>query len=881
MKLTALRLFNVRRFAARGIAIENIGEGVNVLSAVNEFGKSTCFDALHALFFQPHTSTASGLKALRPYSGGAPVIEADIETAEGAYRLTKQFMGGRRASVREISTGRLIAQADEAEAFIAALVQGGTAGPAGLLWVRQGVTGLESRSKADEVGEKRARESVLTSVQGEVEQLTGGRRMAQALARCEEELSQLVTDTGRPRVGGPYKAALEERERLAAEEQRLAGEVKTLRDALDKRRLLRDRQRELEEPEAANARQRDVEQAQAALDAANAQGAALATAQAQTDLARTHFENANLALETWHQQRRTLARLTARLEEIDTQRAAVQARSGEAYGLVEASTLAVDESEREERDTSALLARVDSALKARAAREQLVILNAHARTAEDARASIEAIGARLKAQAISPEQLKPLEELDSRIIGLRATLDAQSPSLAVRYLAGAAQRLELDGAALEGGVNHPLLHNATILLPGVAELMIAVPAGSSAQAALEAAEARQTAALKALGVASLAEAKARETATHALQKELALAKQSLALHAPNGLAALREEIARLNAQAEAVAGNDAPELKADPQALRGRLEAVRGAIVAARAQASEARVRLERARGAAFTVEQEAATLTAQIAALNDQLGPPDQRAAREAALGERARETSETLKTLEASLSAQRARDMDVAGAQARLRRLRSVQDAAKAEIGRLREDIAGLSGEIQARAEEAIEEAWQESRDALTQAVARLATFEREVGVLMRLRKALEAARVAAREHYFAPVMAELRPLLQLLFEDASVTFNEETLLPRTVMRDGLEEPVDGLSGGMREQLAILTRLAFARLLAREGAPAPVILDDALVYSDDDRIERMFDALHRQASDQQIIVFSCRQRAFAQLGGHVLHTVPWEPAP
>jgi hypothetical protein len=32
------------------------------------------------------------------------------------------------------------------------------------------------------------------------------------------------------------------------------------------------------------------------------------------------------------------------------------------------------------------------------------------------------------------------------------------------------------------------------------------------------------------------------------------------------------------------------------------------------------------------------------------------------------------------------------------------------------------------------------------------------------------------------------------------------------------------------------------------------------------------MFDALHRQASDLQIIVLSCRQRAFRGLGGHAL---------
>ena len=39
-------------------------------------------------------------------------------------------------------------------------------------------------------------------------------------------------------------------------------------------------------------------------------------------------------------------------------------------------------------------------------------------------------------------------------------------------------------------------------------------------------------------------------------------------------------------------------------------------------------------------------------------------------------------------------------------------------------------------------------------------------------------------------------------------------------------------------------------------ERTRVPVILDDALVFTDDDRIERMFDALHRQADDLQIIV-------------------------
>ena len=81
--------------------------------------------------------------------------------------------------------------------------------------------------------------------------------------------------------------------------------------------------------------------------------------------------------------------------------------------------------------------------------------------------------------------------------------------------------------------------------------------------------------------------------------------------------------------------------------------------------------------------------------------------------------------------------------------------------------------------------------------------------------------------------------------------------------------EETLVDLSGGTREQIAILTRLAFARLFARQGRHMPIVLDDALVYSDDDRIIKMFTALTRVAQDQQIIVFSCRQLAFQDLGG------------
>jgi uncharacterized protein YhaN len=93
-------------------------------------------------------------------------------------------------------------------------------------------------------------------------------------------------------------------------------------------------------------------------------------------------------------------------------------------------------------------------------------------------------------------------------------------------------------------------------------------------------------------------------------------------------------------------------------------------------------------------------------------------------------------------------------------------------------------------------------------------------------------------------------------------------------------MEDSLEALSGGAAEQIAILTRLAFARLFAKAGRAVPVILDDAMVYSDDDRIVRMFTALTRISKDQQIIVFSCRNKAFEELGGHRPRISLKEPA-
>ena len=72
-----------------------------------------------------------------------------------------------------------------------------------------------------------------------------------------------------------------------------------------------------------------------------------------------------------------------------------------------------------------------------------------------------------------------------------------------------------------------------------------------------------------------------------------------------------------------------------------------------------------------------------------------------------------------------------------------------------------------------------------------------------------------------------------------------------------------------GTQEQIAVLVRLAFAEMLVEQGQPATVVLDDALVFSDDRRMDRMFDILNMAARNIQVLIFTCREQLFEGIGG------------
>lgn len=138
--------------------------------------------------------------------------------------------------------------------------------------------------------------------------------------------------------------------------------------------------------------------------------------------------------------------------------------------------------------------------------------------------------------------------------------------------------------------------------------------------------------------------------------------------------------------------------------------------------------------------------------------------------------------------------------------------------------------------------------------------------------LKETIEACYKEQRDRLNAPLRRHLQPFLNDVFPSAELELGDGFSITG-IKRNGPEaEDFERLSAGTQEQIAVLVRLAMGAMLGERGQPVPIILDDALVFSDDDRIEQMFDALTRAGQKQQVIVLTCRTRAFAALGGRPL---------
>ena len=872
LQLTRLRVAELRRFR-QPFELANLQPGLNLFSGPNEAGKSTLVRALRAAFFERHRSTS--VDDLRPYgdSAATPSIELDFLINGVPHRLSKSFLGKKRC---ELFIGPQRLEGVEAEDALAEKLgfqfaaKGASReehwGIPGLLWMEQGAAQAVEGPVLHAADHLR---KALERSLGEVA-ASGGDEVVAQVRRLHDEL---LTSTGRP------KAALQKAHEEAADS---SARVAALQQAVQDQRAQVDRLRLLRDAHAAD-------QASAPWAALRAQQAA---AQQQLQACEALARDRERLQERLRQAQGLRSLLAQQLGAAEAQAQGLQVR----HAALEAAERQHEQATAQE----ALAQRTEAAASdtRRRAREALAlarqednrrvlarqVADAGTRAAELAallqRASAEHERAlRLQQEAaplhINPRELKQLREQQAHLQELHIRQAAVATRLQFELQPGA--QLTLGEETLAGSTERLLLAPTTLQLPGLGRLHIAPGGHDLAELAQTQAQLQDEhqALLQRLGLASSAEAEARAQAHAQRSAEAQAATQALALLAPQGLDVLRSEQQTAQArEAEARAAlaqlpppSPSPELPAAlplPQAEAAH-EAARQAAEAATRTLQAARTALAHAASQREAAQREHQTLQTLLEDPTRQA----QLAARQRELVE-ATALEHTLQAEAGTLAAQMAAARPDILRQDVQRFGRSADEAEQQQRARER-DILQLETTLAGAGADGLEETLERERSTLARAQRRAAELQARAEALQFLLQRLEARRQALTQRLQAPLQQRLAHYLPLLFPAASLAVDER-LVPGALSRPGARGPeaaaFETLSFGAREQMGVIVRLAYADLLQAAGRPTLLVLDDALVHSDAERLAAMKRVLFDAAQRHQVLLFTCHPEHWRDMG-------------
>ena len=865
----------IRRIAVDGfrkfrepIAIEGLTDGLNIVIEPNETGKSTLLEALRAAFFVRHGTKNQLARSFVPHGEAVgPEIQVGFEVDGAPWTVTKRFL--RNPSI-EVTSPQGRAQGEEAESRLHSLLgsvrdtsQGGdvaTYGALGLLWVAQ--TDALSVTAPGQI----VRDTVRSTLEAEVGSIMGGPAYKRVRDRIEDQYAVYWSPTGQKR--GRQNEA---RERVDSAEaaasaaaERLAGLERSFAELETSRARLKVVQRELADDTDAQTR-RDL---LVSLEVARAAAQILATRRAEheaagsrvaalDDLQRRHQEatsardKANLALGGARERRAALAgKLSeAKQRAIDARTALDRARAArqEARAAVTAGEIQLGKARRN--------AAIDDARKRH---QELAEL-------EHQLGEAKAVAATL----ISPKLMASLEAGDRAVAEARAIVGAGATRLT---LAGSALGITINGDPMPLG-NRTLTHEARVRF-GEAELIISPPAAAaSAEEAFSAAQRKHRVALEDLGLADLAAARARNDAARdgaanvrtleAQIKSITPADEAIDLIA--GSEALKLFVAKLgddDAREEGGLPDGEALMKAleSAESALARAEGAQDSAIEALRVAEAEDTPLATAEAGAFNDLSHAEALTSSIESRPElQTLAADIISARERAAAA-AVALDEATRNATAHDPAVISRRIDTIDARART--------AADAR-GKLETDIARLEGTIESEGGKGLADLEAAAREEADEARATLQRVTLEADTLKLLRDTLEEARNETSAKFVGPVAKRAKRHIERLLPGCDLTFSEDLAL-ENVIRGGMSEGCANLSRGTQEQLAVLTRIAFADMLLEQGRPVSLILDDPLVYSDDARLDLMIEILTEAAERMQVILLTCRDRAFRHVPGN-----------
>jgi hypothetical protein len=861
VKLHRLALRNYRGIAHRDIEFPD--RGVVVISGANEIGKSSMIEALDLLLHSKDRSAKKEVKQVKPtHVDEGAEIAAVISTGPYRFEYFKRFHKRPVTELTVTEPRREQLTGDEAHDRVQAILKETVDID---LWQAQRVLQSGATAPVDLSGCD-ALSRALDVAAGQAVALSGAEPLL--VDRIDAEYRQYFTATGRPTGDwGTAITGLRAAECSVAECEAAVAEVD---DAVARHGELTDRlaRATLDRGNAA----KRLDAARAAAETVKELTERLVHARELADAAEQQRAASVAALDDRRRLRVDLDARAATIADLESSAEQAGAEETAAREVKAAADAALVEAKAA---VDACQVRVDTA---RRAVEQI----AHREQAERLAAKLTKIDAADRELLGIDRDLAGIALVDGSMRGLEtaaaavelAAARAESASARMELIAAADVELRIAGevVALAAGQSWSAsaAGSTDVELPGVLTVRVlpGEPA-ADAQAVLDAARAHLAAKLERAGAADVDAARMldqRRRDLLAFGDRVRATRE--ALTGDDSVVGMRAHLAELREAQPTDVPGDAEGARAELEAATAdHRRAVAGCDVCREAATSAAAAAMDQTTRATVLREQlntatTELTRVGELLAAQRQSASDDALSVRADAAADSAREVATGMQAVETELAGVApvavAEELDGA-----VRRHDALVRAHE-EIG---EQLRDTTAQLRAYGTQGRRGQLDAAQIELQHTVAEHARLGRRAGAVHVLRSVMLRHRDDARLRYVEPFRAEVQRLGRIVFGadfeveiDAELRICSRTLAGRTV-------PYDSLSGGAKEQLGIVARLAGAALVAKEDG-VPVLIDDALGFTDADRLTKMGEVFDAVGGDGQVIVLTCSPERYAAVG-------------
>ncbi|HAT6532524.1 TPA: AAA family ATPase [Corynebacterium striatum] len=847
MRLHSIEIHNVR--GVEHLRVDELPEtGVVVIHGENEAGKSTIVEAIDTVLTEKHSGASKKIKALKPvHRDASPEVRLEATVGPYRFRIHKRWLKKKISELHVLEprpaqfTGG--AADDELDRILSEHLD------------RQLLDALFLRQ--DDLGSGVAAvgiPSVTSALESASGMDTAVAEDSELITRVQKEYEKYFT----ARTGAPAKEYKDAQTRVSEAEsvqQDAEQALRQLDDVVIKYEAAQQAKAEAEqalpaaETELAQ-RETEVAEAKAALEKIEAQKAELSRAEAELETAREAVER-----------RRAMAQDVASAAE------AVEALAAK----VEEFKLSTAQEEEVREQLAGKLAEAQKSYEA--ARKQLQLARRyHEKKQWEALrqrlAGLKELDAELKrcrsqlAEAPEVGDLRALEQATTEV----TVQERVHAAAAAKFVFSGEGAFVVDGEertvpSADASDDTVQLRDGMAFEFGALRATYQAGAGEASEDTLQHVRARLAELLDAAGCESVEEARAKNDEYQRLRSAVEQAQREL--KAALGADDLGELEARYAAQADSFEG--VAELEEQGEQDQVSLVDAEAAEEAARVAVTGAEKELAPYRESSTAAVLAGAQARHEAAVEHHDSADAALQKAREvatdAALDSAVAAAEEKLTRQRGVLAELSAVDVDTVFAlyEGVKEEVRSLHNTVHDADGDMRE----YSGRIEMHS--GVAERLESANAELEIAREVLAAVEKRANAARYLRELLLTHRDAARQRYAQPFVTKLNGLARKVFGgDVDFELSEE-LVVTARSRDGQTVDLGSLSGGAKEQMAILTRFAIAGLVQDDGVP--VIVDDALGSTDSTRLNLMSTLFAQVAKHSQVLVLTCMPQRYARV--------------